>query len=86
MHELGLDDLVILVINDKGHIGYVDDLEDYTHSVLQDTEEADVFGHWSARGYDVFLIDRLGFIETALPDTFPSEDHDLLVDALSALR
>lgn len=85
MHEIGLDDLVILVINDKGHQGYADDLEDYTLSVLQDTEEADVFGQWSARGYDVFIVDRLGFVETALPDTFPIEEHDLLVEELSAL-
>ena len=86
MADSGFDDLAILVINDANHAAYIADLEPVRFPVLQDTMEADVFGLYSARGYDLFIIDRIGFIDASLPDTFPIEDHDLIVAALDRLR
>lgn len=86
LESLGLEDLNVLVINEVGDEDSTSDVEDYALPVLQDTEADDVFGAWNATSYDVFIIDREGQIAFAQTRLFPVEDHDLLVEELTALQ
>jgi len=82
----GLDDLVVLVVNDVDDEGHCSDVEDYALPVLQDTAEADVFGLWEAMAYDLFVVAREGSIAQALSGAHPSEDHDELVEILLSMQ
>jgi len=83
MHEMGLTDLVVLLINRAGEQDYVNDVEDYDLPILQDTEQTDVFGLWDAVDYDLFIVSRDGVIVHAQVGVHPIEDHDDLVAILS---
>jgi len=85
MNNRGLDDLVILVINDHDEADYVSLMDEYDYRlpVLQDTEEAGVFEAWNAGSYDLFIIDRNGFVDYAESRSYPEDDYEHLVDVLS---
>jgi hypothetical protein len=81
----GFHDFTVLVINRVGEQDSIDDLEEYALPVLQDTEEADVFGLWEAASYDLFIVDRSGLVAHAESGSYPAEDedHDHLVELLT---
>ncbi len=73
----------MLVINREGEQGSIDDIEDYDLPVLQDTGEADVFGLWGASSYDLFVVDRAGFVGYAEPGAHPLDEEDHFLEVLS---
>ena len=81
----GLDDLVVLVINQRleEDVAGIDLLEAYHLPVLQDSDETDVYGLWEAHAYDLFVVAREGHIEWTIQDTRPVESYPGLVGVLS---
>ena len=83
----GLDDLVVIVINqrleeDVANVGLI---EDYTLPILQDSEESDVYGLWDAVAYDLFIVAREGHVPWTITQVHPAESrsYDGLVGVLS---
>lgn len=72
----GLDELVVLTINNVGEESHTDDVEEYPLPILQDTAEADVFSLWEAFEYDLFIVDREGRIAFKQAGTYPARSDD----------
>lgn len=82
----GLTELAFLVVNHARDADAVVFQEDYRLPILQDTEEDDVHGLYGASDYDVFIVDRDGFVRFVERRFFPESDGDRLLDALLELR
>jgi hypothetical protein len=85
MHEAGLDDLSMFVVNQRleADVEGVALLEEYDLPVLQDTQEDDVFGRWEAMSYDAFVVAREGHAAWTINDTRPIRDYPGFVGILN---
>ena len=81
----GFEDLLVLVINDYRAEEYVDDVEDFDLPILQDTEAADVFGLYEAYSYDMFIVDREGFLGFKVT-RHPLDERDETLEEILAFR
>lgn len=84
MHDAGLDDLVMIVVNQRLEVDVegIELLEDYDLPILQDTEDHDVFGLWEGTGYDAFVVAREGHRAWTINDAHPVRDYVGLVGIL----
>jgi hypothetical protein len=81
-----MDDLVMLIVNAVGDEAGVPLVEGCDLPILQDTETEDVFGLYDAYDYDVFVVDREGFVGYAGTGIHPLDDPDGLLETILGFR
>ena len=84
--EAGLVDLVVLVVNSVGDEAGIAEMGGYPLPILQDTEEADVFGLYDAASYDAFVVDREGYVGYVASGVHPEDDGSALLEVLASFQ